>query len=432
MPVENSRLSGFFRHSVAERRQMVANMAGLSPEHIEALEACGELNETAADRMIENVIGTMSLPVGVATNFVIDAKHYLIPFCLEESSVVAAASNMAKRCLVNGGFRSNNDAPLMIGQIQIMECSEPKNAENALAGASEELMALCNSLPSTMVRLGGGCKRIETRTIQTLSGPMVILHIVVDCRDAMGANAVNTMAELIAPRVEELTGGRVHLKILSNLAVHRLARIEATFTPEEISNDGTKANGEAIIQGILEAHHFAVADPFRAATHNKGVMNAISSVALACGQDWRAIEAGCHAYAAFGKEHYGSITQWELDDEGNLLGRIETPMAVGIVGGASKVHPAAQANLAILGVESAQELAGVIAASGLSQNLGALRALATRGIQAGHMKLHSRNMAVSAGAVGEEIETIAKRLQAVDGPKTQTVVEQLLNSLRSE
>ena len=432
MPVENSRLSGFFRHSVAERRQMVANMAGLSPEHIEALEACGELNETAADRMIENVIGTMSLPVGVATNFVIDAKHYLIPFCLEESSVVAAASNMAKRCLVNGGFRSKNDAPLMIGQLQILECSEPKSAEKALTGASEELMALCNSLPSTMVRLGGGCKRIETRTIETLSGPMVILHIVVDCRDAMGANAVNTMAELIAPRVEDLTGGRVHLKILSNLAVHRLARIEATFTPEEISNDGTKANGEAIIQGILEAHHFAVADPFRAATHNKGVMNAISSVALACGQDWRAIEAGCHAYAAFGKEHYGSITQWELDDEGNLLGRIETPMAVGIVGGASKVHPAAQANLAILGVESAQELAGVIAASGLSQNLGALRALATRGIQAGHMKLHSRNMAVSAGAVGEEIETIAKRLQAVDGPKTQTVVEQLLNSLRSE
>lgn len=411
---------------------MVADMAGLSPEHIEALEACGELNETAADRMIENVIGTMSLPVGVATNFVIDAKHYLIPFCLEESSVVAAASNMAKRCLVNGGFRSNNDAPLMIGQLQIMECSEPKSAETALAGASEELMALCNSLPSTMVRLGGGCKRIETRTIHTLSGPMVILHIVVDCRDAMGANAVNTMAELIAPRVEELTGGRVHLKILSNLAVHRLARIEATFTPEEISNDGTKANGEAIIQGILEAHHFAVADPFRAATHNKGVMNAISSVALACGQDWRAIEAGCHAYAAFGKEHYGSITQWELNDEGNLIGRIETPMAVGIVGGASKVHPAAQANLAILGVESAQELAGVIAASGLSQNLGALRALATRGIQAGHMKLHSRNMAVSAGAVGEEIETIAKRLQAVDGPKTQTVVEQLLKSLRSE
>ena len=321
---------------------------------------------------------------------------------------------------------------MMIAQLQIMDCSDTKHAEQALHEASEELMALCNSLPSTMIRLGGGCKRIETRTIHSLSGPMVILHIVVDCRDAMGANAVNTMAELIAPRVEELTGGRVHLKILSNLAVHRLARVEATFTPEEISDDGTKANGLEVIQGILEAHHFAVADPFRAATHNKGVMNAISSVGLACGQDWRAIEAGCHAYAAYGKEHYGSMTHWYEDEEGNLVGRSETPMAVGTVGGASKVLPAAQANLAILGVDSAQELAGVIAASGLAQNLGALRALATRGIQAGHMKLHSRGMAVSAGAVGDEIETIAKRLQAVDGPKTQTVVEELLKALRSE
>jgi hydroxymethylglutaryl-CoA reductase len=432
MPVENSRLGGFFRHSVAERRNMVAEMADLTPEQIEALRACGELNEAAANRMIENVIGTMSLPVGIATNFVIDERHYLIPFCLEESSVVAAASNMAKRCLVNGGFRTNNDDPMMIAQLQIMDCSDSNQAEQSLHKASEELLALCNSLPSTMIRLGGGCKRIETRTIQSLSGPMVILHIVVDCRDAMGANAVNTMAELIAPRVEELTGGRVHLKILSNLAVYRLARVEATFTPEEISDDGTKANGVEVIRGILEAHHFAVADPFRAATHNKGVMNAISSVGLACGQDWRAIEAGCHAYAAYGKEHYGSMTHWYEDREGNLVGSIETPMAVGTVGGASKVHPAAQANLAILGVDSAQELAGVIAASGLAQNLGALRALATRGIQAGHMKLHSRNMAVSAGAVGDEIDLIAKRLQAVEGPKTQTVVERLLKELREE
>lgn len=432
MPVENSRLGGFFRHSVAERRNMVAEMADLTPEQIEALRACGELNEAAANRMIENVIGTMSLPVGIATNFVIDERHYLIPFCLEESSVVAAASNMAKRCLVNGGFRTNNDDPMMIAQLQIMDCSDSNQAEQSLHKASEELLALCNSLPSTMIRLGGGCKRIETRTIQSLSGPMVILHIVVDCRDAMGANAVNTMAELIAPRVEELTGGRVHLKILSNLAVYRLARVEATFTPEEISDDGTKSNGVEVIRGILEAHHFAVADPFRAATHNKGVMNAISSVGLACGQDWRAIEAGCHAYAAYGKEHYGSMTHWYEDREGNLVGSIETPMAVGTVGGASKVHPAAQANLAILGVDSAQELAGVIAASGLAQNLGALRALATRGIQAGHMKLHSRNMAVSAGAVGDEIDLIAKRLQAVEGPKTQTVVERLLKELREE
>ena len=411
---------------------MIADLANLTQEQVDALSACGELEEAAADRMIENVIGTMSLPVGVATNFVIDAKHYLIPFCLEESSVVAAASNMAKRCLVHGGFRSNNDAPLMIAQLQILDCPEPSKAEKSIHGASEELIALVNSLPSTMIRLGGGCKRIETRTIQTLSGPMVILHIIVDCRDAMGANAVNTMAELIAPRVEEITQGRVHLKILSNLAVYRLARIEATFTPEELSDDGTRENGLEVIKGILEAHHFAIADPFRAATHNKGVMNAISSVGLACGQDWRAIEAGCHAYAAYGKEHYGSMTDWQRTEEGDLIGRIETPMAVGTVGGASKVHPAAQANLAILGVESAQELAGVIAASGLAQNLGALRALATRGIQAGHTKLHARNMAVSAGAVADEIEIIAQRLQTVDGPKTQTVVGQLLEALRNE
>ena len=432
MPVENSRLSGFFRHSVAERRQIVAEMTGLSDQQIAALQASGALSEEAADRMIENVIGTMSLPVGVATNFVIDGKHYLIPFCLEESSVVAAASNMAKRCLKNGGFHTNSDAPMMIAQLQVLDCSDWKKAEQDVLSNADELMALCNSLPSTMIRLGGGCKRIETRLIDSLSGPMLIAHIVVDCRDAMGANAVNTMAELIAPRIEEITGGRGHLRILSNLAAHRLARVRAVFTPEEISEDGTHENGVSVIEGILEAQHFAMADPFRAATHNKGVMNAISSVAVACGQDWRAIEAGCHAWAAHSNEHYGSMTMWEKDEQGNLVGSIETPMAVGTVGGASKVHPVAQANLAILGVESAQELAGIIAAAGLSQNLGALRALSTKGIQAGHMKLHARNMAVSAGAIGEEIEIVAARLQQVSGPKTQTLVGELLEQLRSE
>ncbi len=432
MPVENSRLSGFFRHSVAERRQIVAEMTQLSQQQIEALEACGALKEDAADRMIENVIGTMSLPVGVATNFVIDGKHYLIPFCLEESSVVAAASNMAKRCLVHGGFTTNSDAPLMIAQLQILDCDDFEQAERSLATASDELMALCNSLPSTMIRLGGGCKRTETRIIHSMSGPMLVLHIVVDCRDAMGANAVNTMAELIAPRVEEITRGRVHLRILSNLASYRLARVKATFTPEEISEDGTAENGHNVIKGIIEAQHFAMADPFRAATHNKGVMNAISSVALACGQDWRAIEAGCHAWAAYSNGTYGSMTQWVQDSEGNLVGSIETPMAVGTVGGASKVHPVAQANLAILGVESAQELAGIIAAAGLSQNLGALRALSTNGIQAGHMKLHARNMAVTAGAEGDEIEVIAARLHSATGPKTQTLVNELLRALREE
>ena len=431
MPIENSRLSGFFRHSVAERRNLVQKLAGLTDEQVSALAANGELEDDAADRMIENVIGTMSLPVGIATNFVIDKKHYLIPFCLEESSVVAAASNMAKRCLEKGGFRTQNDAPMMIGQIQILDCPDINQSQLALHQAKDELIDLCNSLPSTMVRLGGGCKRIETRIIESLSGPMLVLHIIVDCRDAMGANAVNTMAELIAPEVERLTLGRVHLKILSNLAAHRLARVEATFTPVELSNDGSKENGDKIIQGILEAHHFALADPFRAVTHNKGVMNAISSVAVACGQDWRAIEAGCHSWASFSNDNYSSMTEWKITDEGCLVGSIETPMAVGIVGGASRVHPVAKANLAILGVTSASELAGIICAAGLAQNLGALRALATNGIQAGHMKLHSRNMAVSAGAEGEEIELVAAKLQSHIGPKTQTVVQKILEELRN-
>jgi hydroxymethylglutaryl-CoA reductase len=430
MPVENSRLSGFFRHSVAERRNLVKKLAKLTDDQANALAANGELDDEAADRMIENVIGTMSLPVGVATNFVIDDKHYLIPFCLEESSVVAAASNMAKRCLEKGGFRTQNDGPMMIGQLQILNCPDINQSQLALHQAKDDIIALCNSLPSTMVRLGGGCKRIETRIIESLSGPMLILHIIVDCRDAMGANAVNTMAELIAPEVERLTLGRVHLKILSNLAAYRLARVEATFTPEELSNDGTVENGNQIIQGILEAHHFALADPFRAATHNKGVMNAISSVAVACGQDWRAIEAGCHSWASFSSDNYSSMTEWALNDEGCLIGSIETPMAVGIVGGASKVHPVAKTNLAILGVTSASELAGIICAAGLAQNLGALRALATNGIQAGHMKLHSRNMAVSAGAVGEEIEIVATKLQSHIGPKTQTIVQKILEEIR--
>ena len=432
MSVENSRLSGFFRLSVSERRQIVADSADLSQQQIDALAAHGELSEDAANNMIENVIGTMSLPVGVATNFVIDGKHYLIPFCLEESSVVAAASNMAKRCLSKGGFTTNNDAPMMIGQLQILQVPDIPMAISAIENSKEDLMKICNDRPSTMIKLGGGCKDIEMKVIETLSGSMLIMHILVDTRDAMGANAVNTMAELIAPEIEKLTGGRVHLKILSNLAAHRLARVEATFTAEELSDDGSRENGLDIISGILEAHHFAVADPFRAVTHNKGVMNAISSVSVACGQDWRAIEAGCHAWASHRSGTYTSMTQWSQDDNGDLVGSIETPMAVGIVGGASRVHPVARANLAILGVNSAQELAGVIVASGLAQNLGALRALSTSGIQAGHMKLHSRNMAVSAGATGDEVEIVAQRLQAFTGPKTQTKVQELLDELRNE
>ena len=430
MPVDESRLSGFFKLSVEERREKVAQLANLSQEQVDALAMHGELSEDSADRMIENVIGTMSLPVGVATNFLIDGSSYLIPFCVEESSVVAAASNMAKRCLVKGGFRTSNDEPIMIGQIQVLGLEDPDSAGEAILTAKYELMAMCNSLPSTMIKLGGGCKDIQVRYIDTMSGKMLVIHLLVDTRDAMGANAVNTMTELISGKVEEITGGRVHLRILSNLASNRLAKVEATFTPEELSNDGSRDDGSKIITGILEAHHFAMADPYRAATHNKGIMNAISAVALACGQDWRAIEAGCHAWAAVESGQYTSMSRWSRDDEGNLVGRLETPMAVGTVGGASKVHPAARANLAILGVGSAQELAGVIAAAGLAQNLGAMRALATSGIQAGHMKLHARNMAVSAGAIGDEIERVAAIVNSQSGPVTQQLVKQTLEELR--
>jgi hydroxymethylglutaryl-CoA reductase len=318
----------------------------------------------------------------------------------------------------------------MISQIQVLELDDVEKAGEAILTAKYELMGMCNSLPSTMIKLGGGCKDIQVRSIDSMSGRMLVIHLLVDTRDAMGANAVNTMAELISGKVEEITGGRVHLRILSNLAAHRLARVEATFTPEEISDDGSAENGRKVIAGILEAHHFAMADPYRAATHNKGVMNAISAVALACGQDWRAIEAGCHAWAAVETGEYSSMTRWHRDEEGNLVGKLETPMAVGIVGGASKVHPAARANLSILGLDSAQELAGIIAAAGLAQNLGAMRALATSGIQAGHMKLHARNMAVSAGAIGEEIEKVASIVNSQKGPVTQQLVNKTLDSIR--
>ena len=432
MPIENSRIKGFYKLSVAERRELLAGIAGLSEEQLEAWANAGELDEDSADRMIENVVGTYSLPIGVATNFVIDGSHYAIPFVLEEPSVVAAASNMAKRCLENGGFTSNNDDPVMIGQIQVVGCEDPNGAMESIIASKDELVSSCNEVDPILVKFGGGCRDITARVIETGSGPMLIVHILVDCRDAMGANAVNTMAETIAPKVEAITGGTVILRIISNLAVHRLARVSAVFTPEEMSDGGDDAQqGGEVIEGVIQAYHFAEADPFRATTHNKGIMNAISAVAIACGQDWRAIESGAHSYASH-ERTYGSLTKWSKDDAGNLVGSIELPMAVGLVGGAVRVHPAAQANVALLGVESADELAKVMAASGLAQNLGALRALATVGIQAGHMKLHVRNMAVTAGAEGEEVERVASILRERGGRITQASVIEALEEIRSE
>lgn len=432
MPIENSRIEGFYKLSVSERRELLGELAGLNQEQKDAWGESGELDEDAADRMIENVVGTYSLPIGVATNFVIDGSHYAIPFVLEEPSVVAAASNMAKRCLVKGGFKSENDDPVMIGQIQVVGCSEPELAKKSILDERENLISKCNDVDPILVKFGGGCKNIEVRIIETGSGPMVIVHIHVDCRDAMGANAVNTMAEEIAPAVEEITGGTVILRIISNLAVLRLARVSAVFTPEEMSDKGGNSiQGSEVIEGVIQAYHFAEADPFRATTHNKGIMNAISAVALACGQDWRAIEAGAHSYASHDRR-YGSLTEWSKDDEGNLIGSIEVPMAVGLVGGAVRVHPAAKANVALLGLDTADELAKVMAAAGLAQNLGALRALATVGIQAGHMKLHVRNMAVTAGAEGEEVDIVASSLRQKGGRITQAAVIEELRELRGE
>ena len=432
MPIENSRIGGFYKLSVSERRKLLAEIAELSDEQVEAWADSGELDEESADRMIENVVGTYSLPIGVATNFVIDGSHYAIPFVLEEPSVVAAASNMAKRCLANGGFSSDNDDPVMIGQIQVVGCEDPNGAMESILAAKDELVSNCNEVDPILVKFGGGCRDLSARVIETGSGPMVIVHIHVDCRDAMGANAVNTMAETIAPKVEEISGGTVILRIISNLAVLRLARVSAVFTPEEMSDGGQDAKqGSEVIEGVIQAYHFAEADPFRATTHNKGIMNAISAVALACGQDWRAIESGAHSYASH-ERTYGSLTTWSKDDDGNLVGSIELPMAVGLVGGAVRVHPAAQANVALLGVGSADELAKVMAASGLAQNLGALRALATVGIQAGHMKLHVRNMAVTAGAEGGEVDRVASILRERGGRITQASVIGALEEIRSE
>lgn len=432
MPVENSRLKGFYKLSVKERREMIAELANLDQEAVDALAATGELSEAAADRIIENVIGTLALPVGVATNFIVDGEHYLVPFALEEPSVVAAASNMAKRCHAKGGFVSNNTDPIMIGQIQVVDCDDPFAAKNALLGAADDLVSDCNEVDPILVKFGGGCKGLEARVIDTNSGPMVIVHLLVDCRDAMGANAVNTMAETIAPKVEAISGGTVILRIISNLAVHRLARVSATFTPEEMANKGEGAeDGAKVIDGIIQAYHFAAADPFRATTHNKGIMNAISAIAVACGQDWRAIESGAHSYASH-ERTYGSLTHWEKDSEGNLVGSIELPMAVGLVGGAVRVHPTAKANVAIMGARTADELAKVIAAAGIAQNLGALRALATVGIQAGHMKLHSRNMAVTAGANDDEVDTVVEIVRASGERITATAIEEALAKLRNE
>ena len=400
--MKDSRLEGFYKKTPEERLKIVRDFADLTDEEVSIISNTGALSVDQADRMIENVIGTMPMTLGIAVNFLINGTDYLIPMATEEPSVVAAASNAAKIARQRGGFTTSSMDPVMIGQIQLTGVSDPEAARSAILKKKDEIIELCDSKDPMLVKYGGGARDVEVRVISTDRGPMVITHILVDCRDAMGANAVNTMAEAIAPLIERITGGKVYLRIISNLAKHRLARAEAVFDRDLIG-------GEEVVEGILEAYEFAKADPFRAATHNKGVMNGISAAVIATGNDFRAIESGCHSYASMTGQ-YRPLTSYEKDADGNLIGRIEVPMAVGLVGGATKVHPTARVNVRILGVKTANELGEIFAALGLAQNFAALRALATEGIQRGHMSLHARNIATSVGAIGDEIDKVVEIL----------------------
>ncbi|MCJ2668909.1 MAG: hydroxymethylglutaryl-CoA reductase, degradative [Candidatus Thermoplasmatota archaeon] len=400
--MKDSRLEGFYKKTPEERLKIVRDFADLTDEEVSIISNTGALSVDQADRMIENVIGTMPMTLGIAVNFLINGTDYLIPMATEEPSVVAAASNAAKIARQRGGFTTSSTDPVMIGQIQLTGVSDPEAARSAILKKKDEIIELCDSKDPMLVKYGGGARDVEVRVISTDRGPMVITHILVDCRDAMGANAVNTMAEAIAPLIERITGGKVYLRIISNLAKHRLARAEAVFDRDLIG-------GEEVVEGILQAYEFAKADPFRAATHNKGVMNGISAAVIATGNDFRAIESGCHSYASMTGQ-YRPLTSYEKDADGNLIGRIEVPMAVGLVGGATKVHPTARVNVRILGVKTANELGEIFAALGLAQNFAALRALATEGIQRGHMSLHARNIAASAGAIGDEIDKVVEIL----------------------
>ena len=405
---ENSEIKGFRDLSPDERRGALAGAAGLDQGDAAVLSGRDILPLDLANGMIENVIGKFELPLGIATNFQVNGRDYLVPMAVEEPSVVAAASYMAKIVRGNGGFVAQTTDPIMRAQVQILRCDDVEEAKARILQEKDTLMALANSKDKVLISLGGGCKDIEVEVFETSPvGSMVVAHLLVDVRDAMGANTVNTMAELLAPRIEEIAGGTCRLRILSNLADRRLVRARVEVTPAALTTENL--DGADVAQGIVEACALALIDPYRAATHNKGIMNGIDPVVVATGNDWRAIEAGAHAYAAR-NGRYSSLTTWEIGANGNLVGTIELPMALGLVGGATKTHPAAQAALRILNVESANELAEVTASVGLAQNMAALRALATEGIQKGHMSLHARNIAILAGASGADIDRVAKEI----------------------
>lgn len=425
----DSRLPDFRNLSPAARLDHIGQLLDLSGDDVRLLAETGALPMEIANGMIENVIGKFELPYAVASNFQINGRDVLVPLVVEEPSIVAAASYMAKLARANGGFITSSSAPLMRAQVQIVGVQDPLNARLSLLRRKDDIIELANRKDQLLNKLGGGCRDIEVHTFaDTPRGPMLVAHLIVDVRDAMGANTVNTMAEAVAPLMEEITGGKVRLRILSNLADLRLARAQVRITPEQLKS--AEFSGEAVIEGILDAYSFAAIDPYRAATHNKGIMNGIDPLIVATGNDWRAVEAGAHAYACR-SGHYGSLTTWEKDGNGHLVGTLEMPMPVGLVGGATKTHPLAQLSLRILGVKTAQDLAEIAVAVGLAQNLGAMRALATEGIQRGHMALHARNIALVAGARGDEVDWVARQLVQAHDVRTDRAVE-LLKEKRGE
>ena len=407
MEERTSRIPGFFKLTVEERNAIVASWADLSAEEQDVLARSG-LPTNQANMMIENVVGTFGLPLGIACNFLVNGRDYLVPMAIEEPSVLAAVSNSAKVIREGGGFEAETSAPVMIGQIQILDVEDLEAAREALTAHKEELIEAANCCDKVIVDLGGGARDIEIRPfLESPVGPMLIFHLYYDVRDAMGANTINTALEALAPRIAELSGGRTSLRILSNLADRRTATARCTIPAASLGRFGVE--GASVARLIEEANAFAVVDPYRAATHNKGIMNGIDAVCIATGNDWRAIEAGAHSYASRSGT-YTSLTDWHVDEKGDLFGELTLPMAVGIVGGATKVHPSARIALKILGVESASELAQVMASVGLAQNLGAIRALATVGIQSGHMRLHARQVAMAAGASDRMAEAIADQM----------------------
>ncbi|MDV3244702.1 MAG: hydroxymethylglutaryl-CoA reductase, degradative [Nitrososphaerales archaeon] len=416
----SSEIPGFYKMGMPERMNLVKKLTGLSDEEAKTLANTGGLPTEVADRMIENVIGGITVPMGIAVNFKVNGKDYLVPMALEEPSVVAAASNAAKMARVKGGFVVTNTGPVMIGQIQVVNIQDPNGARMRLMGRKDEILKKANDQDPMLVSLGGGARDLNVKIVSSIKGPMIIGELIVNTGDAMGANAVNTMAEAVAPILEEATGGRVFLRIISNLADRRLVRATAVFDKEAVG-------GEEAVEGVLYAYAFAEADPYRCATHNKGVMNGVVAVAIACGQDMRALEAGAHSYAAR-TGAYKPLTTWEKNADGDLVGTLEMPMAVGLVGGASRTHPAAKAAIKILGVKTAIELAEVMSAVGLAQNFAALRALSTEGIQRGHMKLHSRNIAVAAGAKGKMVDLVAQKMvqeRKIRMDRAQEILEEL-------